>query len=145
MDKIATQVKPKWPIVIGILSALHGLARSLMFLTSTNPITLIHIWHSTIILGMFVGAFGLITHKEWGRKVLVLSSWVAAFQGLYLSKISLTGMRGFPPLSDIFGIIAAILIFMGWPVFLIIWFWKHDLITSTSSVQSEDTLKVNEL
>ena len=76
---------------------------------------------------MFAGAIGLILYKEWGRKTLLLCSWVAVSQCVYSFITVLVGMGGFPPLFAMLGILTAMLIYHGWPVFLLVWLSKFSI------------------
>ncbi len=127
MNDTALQPKPKWPVVIAIISFLYVTFRCLLFRPSLNSTLISIVLGYAIIASMFCGAFGLAYRRSWGRKVLVLGSWLAISQGAHSLITVISFIGGIPPIFTMLGMLTLMIALCGWPVFLLFWFRRHRL------------------
>ncbi len=119
MNDTALQPKPKWPVVIAIISFLYVTFRCLLFRPSLNSTLISIVLGYAIIASMFCGAFGLAYRRSWGRKVLVLGSWLAISQGAHSLITVISFIGGIPPIFTMLGMLTLMIALCGWPVFLL--------------------------
>ncbi|MCK4905090.1 hypothetical protein KAS42_02435 [bacterium] len=119
--------RPKWPLVIGVFTLLYGLFLCLFYHPSENATILSIICNIGVIVFMICGAIGIILHRSWGSRVLVLGSWLYVLEGISTIFVVVDFMGGPPPIFVILGILTTMIPLYGWPVFLLIWFARHKL------------------
>lgn len=127
MSDTTVQPKPKWPVVIAIISFLYAAFLCLFYRPSANSTYVSIAWNYAIIVSMFCGAFGLAFRRSWGSKVLILSSWLAVLKGADALIMVISSLGGMPTIFVMLGILTMMVPLYGWPVFLLFWLYRHKL------------------
>ncbi|MHC4641204.1 MAG: TMEM199/VMA12 family protein [Planctomycetota bacterium] len=121
-DRVRKEVV--WPIVITIISLVYAILYTL-----ANIRALSTPWRLAICLSLFGGVLGVALKKKIGVVVLLAGSSVLILRMVY--GIVSTVITVDKPLSvpEIIVLVVIGCIFIGWPVFLIIWFLRRPIRT----------------
>ncbi len=127
MSDPAGHAKPKWPIVIGILSLLYGAARCVFYHPSADATAISVFFNVGVMATMLGGGLALTLRRLWSIRILVLGSWLGVLHVVHTLITVFATLGGPPTIPLMLGILTLMVPLHGWPVFLLLWFRRHTL------------------
>jgi len=113
----------RWPLAIGVVSFLYGLAYGLMFvrpqsLAARPTWAVINV---VIAICFLAGGIGVVLRKPWATTSLLSGSYLVFTQAVYSFVMVCLFIGGAPPIFVLLGMFTMMTVAAAWPIFLIIW------------------------